>query len=353
MSGEGGRASRSATQSTDLKELTASELQAKTKLLGFAPDSFATPTKSFGSTRGSGIHTSSKSVATPAAEILKQRRSNRADLLHSPAKNPDDEYVFPDNTGPHALLSMKSTANVSGEELEAVVAMGEAAYVENKVAQTVNQFRKILTTPRGRVALKSQQYLHEMTNETIDAKRRLLYEVRHRTRVRARQMYQTLVDKLRVQAQQARLARYLAEDFDLYHQPHEAAARWGEHSSDSEQELKKTEPAPTVSEEEDLSRHVTDDEAWRDTGPSREVSLQFSESGDQDKTFGVLNISDSEEMKGTSAEESKPPQVSTQRSGSSELESGKDATPFLLQTASCNASPPAGPVEPVFEVRPY
>ena len=150
-------------------------------------------THSFGSTRGSGMDMISTRTSPSSASMLKRRVSNRCDFLHSPATHLDHHGSSSNGTGSsvtasssstssttdrRAILTMKSTVSVTGPELETIVSMGEKAYVESKVTQTVGQFRRILTTPRGRVALKSQQYLHEMTNETLDAQRRLLYEVR-------------------------------------------------------------------------------------------------------------------------------------------------------------------------------
>ena len=143
---------------------------------------------SFGSTRGSGLDliSSRASSVVNVALLLKKRQSGRGDLVHmrgtarskgsrssgvSSGSDGDDGGGAPDH---RSILSLKSTANVTGVELEEIVSMGEAAYVDLKVTHTVNQFRRILHTPRGRVALKSQQYLHEMTNETLGAKRRLM-----------------------------------------------------------------------------------------------------------------------------------------------------------------------------------
>jgi hypothetical protein len=193
-------------------------------------DSFATPTKSFGSTRGSGLDRP-RSVPARVELRLQDRRSSRADLVHAPRSRAEQEQLEREQEMREdelagrkigamtpgeraAALTIKSTSTVTGMELEEVVAMGERAYVDAKVAQTVSQFRQLLTTPRGRVALKSQQYLHEMTNETLDAQRRLLFEVRQRTRVRAKQMFQALVDRLRLESQQTRLERFICEDVE-------------------------------------------------------------------------------------------------------------------------------------------
>jgi len=243
-------------------------------------------TTSFGSTRGSGLDlTSSKSAPTTAARI-KRRLSSRGDLLHSPATDPEPVPAMANQAAAgllaeanqRAMLTMKSTQVINAEELEALVSMGEKAYVDSKVAQNVAQFQRILTTPRGRVALKSQQYLHEMTNETLDAQRRLLYEVRQRTRVRAKQIYAGLVERLRVQAQQSRLERFLAEE-DYVNESGSLDLDFTQPSSSND---------PLISDS-DLSRTGTatatgtdDDAVYRH---SRQPSLQYSDiSSDRGKS---------------------------------------------------------------------
>eukprot|EP00750_Incisomonas_marina_P009421 INCI15996.2.p1 GENE.INCI15996.2~~INCI15996.2.p1 ORF type:complete len:529 (-),score=88.71 INCI15996.2:1619-3205(-) len=256
--------------------------------------SMLTPTRSFvsrsfGSTRGTGLDATRNRPTPSSATLLKRRLSNRADLLHSPVTDPNREVRLPNgvlvggigvaspgspvNGGSveidhRAILTMKSTVNVTGEELEDLVSMGERAYVDSKVAQTVAQFRRILTTPRGRVALKSQQYLHEMTNETLDAQRRLLFEVRQRTRVRAKQIYAGLVEKLRHQAQASRLQRFLDEDFDYDVVP-EGSGMPQQMSSANE----------FANSDSDLSRTGTATATEEEVVPqlSRKPSLQYSD----------------------------------------------------------------------------